>query len=122
MRAPPIGEAAPESDRFGEAPHPRENFALFGHKAAEADLLDAYRSGRLPQAWILGGSEGIGKATLAWRFARFLLANPDPDATAVATARDLAVAPEHPAARHIISMSHSDVFLLRREWNDKVKK
>ena len=41
-------------------------------------MLDAYRAGRMPQAWILGGPQGIGKATLAWRMARFLAAHPDP--------------------------------------------
>ena len=39
----------------------------------------AYRDGRLAHAWLIGGREGIGKATLAWRFARFVLAHPDPD-------------------------------------------
>ena len=41
--------------------------------------LSAYRSEKLAHAWLIGGPEGIGKATLAWRFARFLLANPDPE-------------------------------------------
>jgi DNA polymerase-3 subunit delta' len=122
MRAPRVVEAAPESDRYGELPHPRETSALFGQEEAERALLEAYASGRLPQAWILGGPEGVGKATLAWRFARFLLAHPDPATAAVAAARTLDVAPSHPAARQIVSLSHSDVFLLRREWNDKVKK
>jgi DNA polymerase-3 subunit delta' len=122
MRAPRPLEAAPESDRYGELPHPRETFALFGQEEAERALLEAYASGRLPQAWILGGPEGVGKATLAWRFARFLLAHPDPTAAAVVSAKSLDVPPSHPAARQIVSLAHSDVFLLRREWNDKVKK
>ena len=53
-------------------------------------MLSAYREGRLAHAWLIGGREGIGKATLAWRFARFVLANPDPAAAAVREARDLA--------------------------------
>ena len=40
----------------------------------------------------------------------------------VAAAADLHVAPEHPAARRISAMSHADLFLLRREWNEKSKK
>ena len=43
-------------------------------------MLAAYRDGRLAHAWLIGGPEGVGKATLAWRFARFVLANPDPAA------------------------------------------
>src|SRR5260370_11361017 len=46
---------------------------LLGHEAAEKTMLAAYRSGRLHHAWLLAGPRGIGKATLARRFARFLL-------------------------------------------------
>lgn len=122
MRAPKDIEAPPESDRFLEAPHPRETQILHGHDDAQTRLLDAYRSNRLPQAWIIGGREGIGKATLAWHFARFVLANPDPDAPAVRQATTLAVAPDHPAARRVASLSHGDLMLTRREWDTKTKK
>jgi DNA polymerase III subunit delta' len=112
----------PESDRFDDAPHPRETLALYGHAAAEAELLDAYRRNRLAQAWIIGGPEGVGKATLAWRFARFLLAHPDAAAREVVEAADLSVPADHPAARRMSTLALADIFLLRREWNDKTKK
>ena len=57
---------------------PRETTALFGHREAEAALLDSYRSGRIPHAWLIGGAQGIGKATLAYRMARFVLAHRNP--------------------------------------------
>ncbi len=56
---------------------------MFGHGEAERALLDAYRGGRIPHAWLIGGPRGIGKATLAYRMARFVLAHPDPTAAAV---------------------------------------
>jgi DNA polymerase-3 subunit delta' len=112
----------PESDRFDEAPHPRETVALFGHEAAERELLDAYRRNRMAQAWIIGGPEGIGKATLAWRAARFLLAHPEPRSGAVQTAESLFVPADHPAARRVATLAVADIFLLRREWNEKTKK
>lgn len=115
-------EGVPESDCVEDAPHPRHNHLLIGHDSAERQLLEAYRSGRLPQAWIIGGQEGIGKATLAWRFARFLFANPLFDGPGVARAHDLSVAPDHPVAHRIDSMSVGDLALLRREWNEKTKK
>ena len=104
MKKRSADEGVPESDCVEDAPHPRHNHILFGHGAAEQQLLEAYRSGRLPQAWIIGGQEGIGKATLAWRFARFLFANPLFDSPGVARARDLSVSPEHPVAHRIDSM------------------
>jgi DNA polymerase-3 subunit delta' len=117
-----VAEAAPEADRFESAPHPRDSHVLFGHAEAERDLLDAYRAGRLPQAFIVGGLAGIGKATFAWRLARFLLANPDPASAAAEAATDFFVPGDHPAARQISALAHTDLFLLRRAWNEKTKK
>jgi DNA polymerase-3 subunit delta' len=114
-------DAPAESDAFAGAPHPRLATRLIGHAAAEAEMLSAYREGRLAHAWLIGGREGIGKATLAWRFARFVLANPDPNAPAVRKATSLAVAPDHPAARQLAALSHPDFALLRRGWNAKSK-
>jgi DNA polymerase III subunit delta' len=112
----------PESDRFEPAPHPRDTTVLFGHDKAERELLDAFRNGRMPQAWIISGPQGIGKATLAWRMARFVAAHPDPRLPAAQRAENLAVDPRNPAVRRISAMSFGDLALLRREWNDKTKK
>ena len=54
-------------------PHPARTLDLAGHDAAEATLRRAWDSGRLPHAWLITGPRGIGKATLAYRFARFAL-------------------------------------------------
>ena len=56
------------------APEPRANPLLLGHEAAEATMLEAMRSGRMHHAWLITGPDGVGKATLAYRFARRLLA------------------------------------------------
>lgn len=115
-------EAPPESDRFPDAPHPRETTGLIGHSEVEQALLAAYRAGKLPHAIIFGGATGIGKATLAWRLARFLLTHPDPSAVEVQSATDLFVPKTHSVARQISALSHGDIFLLRREWNEKTKR
>jgi DNA polymerase-3 subunit delta' len=112
---------AKDLDDDGAAPHPRETTALFGHADAERTLLDAYRSGRIPHAWLIGGEPGIGKATLAYRMARFALAHPDPTAPAVQAATSLAVAPDHPVARRI-GQAHSDLLVLERVINEKTGK
>jgi DNA polymerase III subunit delta' len=113
---------APESDRFDDAPHPRETLTFFGNRAAEQALLADYRRNRLAHAIILGGPEGVGKATLAWRLARFLLAYPDPNATSVQQAASLFVPGDAPAARRVAGFAAADLFLLRRGWNEKTKK
>ncbi len=118
--APRANESVPEADRFEDAPHPRETFKLVGHAEAERALLDALKSNRLPHAYIIGGEPGIGKATLAWRLARFVLAHPDP--AAARAAQDLAVEPDHVVARKIAALSHGNIFLLRREWNEKTRR
>jgi DNA polymerase III subunit delta' len=117
MSARKRDEGPPDSDVLPGAPAPRRTNALFGHAAAERAFLDAFRSERLPHAWIIGGRQGIGKATLAWRVARFLTANPEPALPAVQRAKDLSVDPDSKAAHLIASLSAPDVFLLRREWN-----
>ena len=118
----PDAEGAPESDVFAGARHPRNAERLIGHEAAEAEMLSAYREGRLAHAWLIGGPEGVGKATLAWRFAQFLFANPDPNAPAVRDARDLTTDPKSPAARHLGSLAHPDFSLVRRVWQTDKKK
>ncbi len=97
-----------------EPPHARETMAFFGHAAAERALLDAYRGGRIPHAWLIGGPPGIGKATLAYRMARFVHAHPDPAAPAVQAAASLAIDPEHPAVRRIAARAHGGLLVLER--------
>lgn len=115
-------DAIPEADRFDEAPHPCETTGLVGHAAAERQLLDAYKAGRMPQAVLIGGPLGIGKATLAWRLVRFLAAYPSRTAPEVQDAETLFVAPDHPAARRIVAGAPGDIFVLRRGWNEKTKR
>lgn len=57
---------------------PEENTKLFGHEHAERFLATAYRSGRIHHAVLIEGPAGIGKATLAFRFANHVLRYPDP--------------------------------------------
>jgi len=97
-----------------DVPHPRDTHVLFGHAQAERALLEAYRSGRIPHAWLIGGEPGVGKATLAYRMARFALAHPDPSAPAVQAAQTLAVEENHPAARRIAARAHGGLLVLER--------
>jgi DNA polymerase III subunit delta' len=111
--------AATDDDDVDEVPHPRVTRELFGHVEAEATLLAAYRSGRVPHAFLIAGPQGIGKATLAYRIARFVLAHPDPDAREVAAAKSLAVDAGDPVARRIAAQAQPDLLILERTFNDK---
>jgi DNA polymerase-3 subunit delta' len=97
-----------EGDRLAGAPHPRTQTVLVGHDAAQAEILSAWNSGRFPHAFLIGGPEGIGKATLAYKIARFVLSNPKPGAKNLDTPAD------HPATQQIAALSHPDFLLLRR--------
>jgi len=106
---------------FADAPHPRTVFEFFGHRDAETALLDSFRSGRMAHAWLIGGPRGIGKATLAYRMARFALAHPDPAVGDVTGATSLAVDPAHAAARQMAVQAHPDLLTLEREIGDTGK-
>lgn len=106
-------DTAPEPDRLDGAPHPRETPRLFGQEAAERAFLDAWTGGRLHHAWLLRGPRGVGKATLAYRIARAVLAA---DGRAPAT---LDVDAENPVARRIRAGAEPRLFTLRRPLDPK---
>ena len=109
MTAPDLETAGP--------PLARENTELLGHERAEHTLLQAYNSGRLPHAWLLSGPRGIGKATLAYRFARFVLAEtagaqsegPGLFGDAPPRPESLAIAPSHDVFARVAAGGHADL-------------
>ena len=105
-----------------EPPSPRETTVLYGHPDAEQALLAAYRSSRFAHAWLIAGPAGIGKATLAYRMARFMLAHPDPCAPSVLGAKSLHVDADHPVARRIAAQAQPDLLVLERTINEKTGK
>src|SRR5215470_4015746 len=104
-----------------DPPPPRETTVLFGHDGAEREFLAVYRSRRVPHAWLIGGEPGIGKATLAYRMARFVLAHSDPTGNAVQSATSLALDPAHPTLRRIARNAHTDLLVLERVPGDTGK-
>lgn len=109
----------PEIDRLEGFPHPRENPILVGHKQAERMLLRALNMQKLPHAWLLSGPEGVGKATLAYRFARYIFSDP---ASRIALDESLEVAPETREFRQVAALSHPNLLVIRRAWNSKTKR
>lgn len=107
-------------DPRGTPIHPRKRLTLIGHEVAEAKLRAAYASQRMHHAWMITGPRGIGKATLAYRFARFILRYPNPEK--LPPGNSLAVPGEDPVARRVASSGHSDLFTLERAFDVKNKK
>jgi len=103
-------------------PQPRENPLLLGHEAAEAAMLGAFVSGRLPHAWLLSGPRGIGKATLAYRFARFLFAADGGGGLFAAPPTSLAVEPGDPIFRRVASGGMADLLVVERSVDPRRKK
>ena len=109
----------------GDAPGiltPRENPDLIGHERAEAVLLDAWNSGRMPHAWLICGPRGIGKATLAFRLARFVLARGSLASDSLfaggkaAEPDSLKVDPADPVFRRVAAGGHADLLTLERGY------
>jgi DNA polymerase III subunit delta' len=111
--------SARQVETHASIPHPRETTVLFGHRDEETALLHAYRSGRIPHAWLIGGLQGIGKATLAYRMARFVLAHGDPLAADVQRAKNLRIDPSDPVARRIAAGAHGGLLVLQRTANER---
>jgi DNA polymerase-3 subunit delta' len=110
-------ESLPEADRVPGAPHPRDTPELIGQSAAEQSFLDAYNTGRLHHGWLMIGPRGTGKATLAYRIARFLLSQPMDDGGmfgAPEKPTSLDTDPNHPVARRIAAGADPSLFVLRR--------
>lgn len=116
----------PEADRLPGAPHPREAETLLGQQEAEKAFLDAFGSDRLHHAWMITGPKGVGKATLAWRLARFLLATPvqsdDGLFGAPPPPTSLEIDDDHPVATRMRAGSEPRLFLLRRPYDPDSKR
>jgi DNA polymerase III subunit delta' len=98
------------------APEPRANPLLLGHADAETTILDAIQAGRMHHAWLITGPEGVGKATLAYRFARRLLAGQP------APGESLALDPSSLVFRRVAARSHADMLTIERVLNEKTKR
>ncbi len=104
-----------EPDQEPGAPHPRETYDFVGHEAAELSLAEALNGARMHHAWLLAGPKGLGKATLAYRFARSALG------AKRAGSRPLECDPEDAISRRVAQLAHPDLFVLRRGINERGK-
>lgn len=111
-------------------PTSRTTADLLGHHEAEQTLLETFNSGRMPHAWLICGPKGIGKATLAYRFARFVLVHGKKDEVDAGpglfgedlpseTPDNLYVSPDNPVFHRISAGGHADLMAIERELDEK---
>lgn len=98
---------------------PRDNTCLLGHEDAERLFLNAWQQGTLHNSWLISGVKGVGKATLAYRLARFIL---NADSAHKDKYSSLEVSPDAPAAKLISNGSHPDFKVLQRDYTDTERK
>ena len=121
----PAADDAPEADALDGATHPRFTPLLVGQTSAEAAMLEALAAGRMHHAWLITGPKGVGKATFAWRAARYLLTEPEQNGGLFgdpAPPTSLDADPAHPAITRALALSEPRLMLLRRPWVEKDKK
>ena len=87
---------------------PRENSLFLGHQEVIQEMIHSWESKRLHHAWLFTGPRGIGKATLAFRFSRFLLAD-----SSEKSLDSFFLSPEHPVFRRVASGGHSDLKVIQ---------
>jgi DNA polymerase-3 subunit delta' len=107
-------EIAPEI----EAHDPRKTLSLVGHQSALATAARAIRTGRPPQGWLISGPPGVGKATFAFRIARYLLAFGATDRGP----EDLSVPENDSAAMQVSAGGHPGLLVLQRGINPNTGK
>ncbi len=98
---------------------PRSNPVLFGHEKAEQILLEGWKNNSLHNSWLFSGVEGIGKATLAYRFARFLLSA---DENRREEYKSLDVGNGNQVFRLVAKDSHPDLKVLERDFTETDRK
>lgn len=109
---------AEEPDRLEGFSAPREVEQIFGHEAALAEFGAALQSGRMHHAWLVVGPEGVGKATLAYRLAREVLALGEDGPKGLTHVAGVDVA----LFRKVAALAHPNLLLLRRSYNEKSKR
>ncbi|MFP1131411.1 DNA polymerase III subunit delta' [Asticcacaulis sp. W401b] len=93
--------------------HPRQVFDFIQGEAQETAFVEALSRGRLHHAWLLCGPEGVGKATFAYRAARYLMGHQRDRGFGI-----LGMSEEDPDGRLIVAQSHPDLLVLEREQKD----
>jgi len=95
---------------------PKNNPDFVGHNDVIENGIRSFFTNERPHAWLFSGPKGVGKATLAYRLARAILAND------TVSADNLALNPGHPTFKRIENGSHSDLMVVEPGYDEKTGK
>ena len=112
----------PRNDLLEGFSHPRELAKLIGHEEAEKTFLDSFNSGRFHHAWLITGVKGVGKASFAYRAAKFLLSQEGKGGGLFGPPDSLDSPLNHPSLPLVQAESHPGLSVLRRQYDPKTKK
>ncbi len=123
-----------EDDNFGSyepvepdgLKQPRYSDICYGHDDVEEKLINLINSGAMPHALIFSGIEGIGKSTLAFKLARYLLKHGTADSAqdslfgdAPLEATSLTIPADDPVFAKVASGGHPDFLYIERPTDAK---
>ncbi|MEP3525456.1 MAG: DNA polymerase III subunit delta' [Hyphomicrobiales bacterium] len=112
----------PIADRIEGLKQPYEHSVLKGQEEAEARFLEAACSGRLHHAWLLSGPSGCGKATFAFRMARYFAQANEEGGSPTVDDLNKAGAHDNPTFKQIARGAHPNILHLRIPFDEKTKK
>ena len=98
---------------------PKDNPYLIGQEKAEELFLDTIKRHTLPHALLISGIEGIGKATFAYKIARFLL---EYDENQIQSRTNLDVLPTSQTFMQIAGASNPNFKVIERGYTDNDEK
>lgn len=107
-------------------PPPRENPDLFAHENIEKQILDLFNKRQLPHAMIFAGPMGVGKMTMAFRVARFLLSQKDEEDGGLFGMEEplpapttMQMSPDHPVFSKVAASAHPDLRTIERAMDER---
>ena len=109
-----------------QSSHPRQTTTLYGHQKNLTRVVRSFDNGKLPHALLLSGPKGIGKATFAYYFARFLLSQSNEQSLAFDLGKERFQSTElkcdERVASQVAAKAHVDLLVMEKGFNPKTGK
>ena len=91
---------------------PKNQFKLFGYEYYFNSFINLYQKNRLPNAILLSGPKGSGKATFAYHFVNYLLSHDEENKYSV---KNFYINPDNKSYRNLCNATHPNFSLLEND-------